>query len=60
MQHFRPTDYDDDDGDKKVAAAAKAHGMIPADELLASYRPPTYVQIMTMGRDDSPKQLNGR
>jgi hypothetical protein len=60
IQHFRPADYDDEDGDKKVAAAAKEHGMIPADELLASYRPPTYVQIMTMGRDDSPKQLNGK
>jgi hypothetical protein len=60
MQHFRPADYDDEDGDKKVAAAAKEHGMIPADELLASYRPPTYEQIMKMGRDDSPKQLNGK
>ena len=33
---------------------------ISVHELLASYRPPTYVQIMTMGRDDSPKQLNGK
>jgi hypothetical protein len=60
MQHFRPTDYDDEDGDKKVAAAAKAHGMIPADELLASYCPPTYEQVMQMGRNDNPRQLNGK
>eukprot|EP01047_Picozoa_sp_COSAG01_P028070 COSAG01_NODE_1874_length_9000_cov_4.914616_1_plen_116_part_00 len=43
-----------------MAAAAKAHGMIPADELLASYCLPTYEQVMQMGRNDNPRQLNGK